>query len=292
VAGELCTGLGVLDGAFGGGVLPREPPGECAGFGAGPLPGCPPPLPRWPRPRCDRCLPPPARAAEGGGMKKPGRPGYPDAQCALPPVVTRDRIPGSTNGRPKALRPGVLVADSPVAGDVSEPNSTPSGNDDPPARSASATTMAAGTTSAPRHATSGQAARRGFLGARARGGRPFGGGVGGDGVGRAATGHPSGRVTWLACGRVSTAARAGGTAAMTAEAAGTRSGGTRTARPAGPGMTRSGRVTRGTVRRDCMTAPHCVTGRPAPSRRGPPSVRGILDPRVRPQRLIHGRKEI
>jgi hypothetical protein len=296
VVGELRTGLGVLDGGFGVGTPPREPPGECVGFGVGPLPRCPPglPLPGWPRPPCDRCLPAPGRAAEGGGMKKPGSPGYPGAQCAVPPLVTRGPRPGSVNGMPDPLRLGVLVAGSPVAGDVIEPNITSSGSDDPPARRASATAMAAGTTSAPRHAASGQAARRGFLGARTRGGGLLGAGLlggrlwdsglfggaflgagllgggargdgsGGDGAERAATGHPSGRVTWLARGRVSTAARTGGTghmggtggtAAKFAEAAGTRSGGTETAWSANPGTTRSGRVTRETVRRDCMTAP-------------------------------------
>jgi hypothetical protein len=36
--GELGVGRGAFDGGLRVGVLPREPPGECAGFGVFPLP--------------------------------------------------------------------------------------------------------------------------------------------------------------------------------------------------------------------------------------------------------------
>jgi hypothetical protein len=252
-------------------VPPREP-GEWVGLGNGPLPGCPPPR--------DLCFLPSCRPV-AGGMRKPGNPGYPRCQCSFPPLVRRGPSPGSTKETPEAFSPGALAAGSPVAGVTADPNSTPSGNDAPPPPRHSATTMAPGTTSAPRHATTSQGARRGppargrATGRRATGGGGTGrgsdgrDGTGSGGDGRAATDQPSGRVARSRCGWV-----------------------TRTARPAATGTTRSGRVTRGTVRRDCMTHPPKLRSRQALafSARGT-SVRGILGPPASPQRPIPSREE-
>jgi hypothetical protein len=62
---------------------------------------------------------------------------------------------------PNAFRLVWLVTGSPVAGDVTEPNSDSSGSDDPAPGRESIIAMAPGTTSVPRHAATSQAARRG-----------------------------------------------------------------------------------------------------------------------------------
>src|SRR5258707_12362005 len=92
------------------------------------------------------------------GMKKPGTPGYPGSQC-FPSFARCGPSPGFTNGTPVPLRPGP-PGDSPVAGVRADPNSAPSGSDDPPPCKSNSTTMTPGTTGGPRHAATRKAGPR------------------------------------------------------------------------------------------------------------------------------------